>query len=298
MRAITKSGGETMDKYEYVENIIAESSTTFHKAFSMIEDENKRKAVYTIYAFCRIADDAVDIDEDIKKIEELEEKIAKTFAGDVPKEPLFEALYETIMRYPSDKEPYLKLLEGLRDDYEKKPIETEKDLDEYAYKVAGTVGIMLIPVLASKSHKEKPKEMRKVGIELGKAMQLTNILRDVKDDLQKQRVYFPEEVLGQFKIRIKTLITGTVTPEYQSLVEHYIDKAKKKYKVFYENLELFDKDAVFATYAAAKFYEAILEEIRRGGYSNITRRHYVGKFRKWRLLKKIKKDLKKRGLLT
>jgi len=286
-----------MDKYEYVENIIAESSQTFHKAFSMLEDENKRKAVFSIYAFCRVADDAVDIDEDIEKIDELEEKIEKTFAGDVPKEPLFEALYETIMRYPSDKEPYLKLLDGLRDDYEKKPIKTEKDLEEYAYKVAGTVGIMLLPVLASKSHKEKPKEMRKVSIELGKAMQITNILRDVRDDLQKQRVYFPEEIIDQFQVRIETLVTGTVTGEYQSLVEHYIDIAKEKYKVFYKNLELFDKDAVLATYAAAKFYEGILDEIRRGGYSNITKKHQVGKFRKWRLMKKIKKDMKNRGLL-
>ncbi len=284
-----------MDKYEYCQEIIEQSSATFYKAFGMLE-EKRRNAVFSIYAFCRKADDAIDVHNDIKIVEDLEDKIQKTFDGDVPDEPLFQALYETIMRFPSDVRPYLDLLNGMKDDYNDKPIKTEKDFDEYCYKAAGSVGLMLLPVLASESYKKNSKKLKEVAIELGKAMQITNILRDVRDDLQDRRVYFPDEIIEQFQVNIKTLRTGTVTPEYKSLVENYIDIAKEKYNVFYDNLKLFDKDAILPTYTAARFYEGILDEIRKDGYTNITKRHYVGKLRKYFMLKKIRRELKKRGL--
>lgn len=285
-----------MDKYEHVRQIIEDSSVTFSKAFGELE-ENKRNAVFSIYAYCRIADDAVDVDGDIDNVDELEKKVKDTFKGAVPDDPVFEALYETIMRYPSDEKPYLELLEAMRDDYHNTPIKTEDDLEEYCYKAAGTVGLMLIPVLASQSYKENSGKLKDVAIELGKAMQLTNILRDVKEDLGQGRVYFPDEAIEKQGIKIKTLRTGTVTDEYRALVEHYIKKAKEKYQVFYDNADLFDKDAVLPTYIAAKFYEGILDEIRKAGHTNVSRRHFVSSIRKFFIKRRAKRALKKRGIL-
>ncbi len=284
-----------MEKYEYCENIIKESSQSFYKAFSLLE-EKKAHAVYAIYAFCRTADDAVDIDKNIEKINQLKTDVKSTFEGVVPKAPLFEALYETIMRYPSNVAPYLDLLDGMRDDYYNKPIKTEKEFDEYCYKAASTVGIMLLPVLASKNYKSDSKKLKGVAIELGKAMQITNILRDVRDDLMRDRVYFPDELLEQFGVNIEITRTGLVTPEWRTLMEHYIEIAKEKYQIFYDHIDLFDKDAMYPTYVAAKFYEGILDVIRRKGYTNINRRYHVGNIRKYFMMKKAKKELKKRGL--
>jgi len=283
-----------MEKYEYIENIIKESSTTFYKAFSELP-EKKRNAVYSIYAFCRIADDAVDVHKDVEQLKTLKENIKKTFDGDVPEDPVFQTLYETIMAFPSSLEPYVELIDGLMEDFNKKPIKTDADLEDYTYKVAGTVGLMLIPVVAQKSYKENHSDLKAVAIELGKAMQITNILRDVRDDLIKRRVYFPDEAVDQHDVKIETLRTGTVTAEYRSLVETYIEMAKSKYKIFYDNIGLFDEDSIYPTYLAARFYEGILDEIRKGGYSNITKRHFVGKIRKFFMIRKVKKELKQKG---
>ncbi|MFH5882435.1 MAG: phytoene/squalene synthase family protein [Candidatus Izemoplasmataceae bacterium] len=285
-----------MDKYLYCENIIKESSQSFYKAFSLLE-KDKANAVFSIYAFCRTADDAVDEHNDLEKVNTLKKKVKSTFEGDVPKDLLFEALYESIMRFPSNVSPYLDLLDGMRDDYYAKPITTEKEFDEYCYKAAGTVGLMLLPVVASKKYKSESKNLKVVAIELGKAMQITNILRDVREDFMKDRVYFADETLEEYNINIEILRTGLVTPEWRTLVDHYVKMAKKKYKVFYDNLELFDKDAVYPTYLAARFYEGILDEIVKKDYTNLNKTHSLSNFKKFMIMSKAKRHLKKRGLM-
>lgn len=285
-----------MEAYEYVENIIKTSSISFYKAFSHLP-EDKANAVYAIYGFCRTADDAVDELKDPDVIKSLKKDIEKTFKGSAPLDnPLFEALNDTLKKYPNEIDPYLGLLSGMDDDLNAKPIETEKDLDDYCYKVASTVGLMLLPVIASNALKEDPEKIKNVAVELGKAMQITNILRDVKEDLMHLRVYFPDEILKKHNVLEKTMRVGTVTPEYQSMIEYYIEMAKEKYQIFYENVHLFDEDSIKPTYYAAKFYEGILDEIRRSGYRNLTKRLYVSKFRKFLMMRQVKKELKALGL--
>lgn len=253
--------------------------------------------MYAIYAVCRSVDDAIDEDNDLEKLKELEKGIEKAFEGVVVDALLFSAFKETIEQFPSKLKPYKDLVSGMKDDYHFKPIEKESELDEYCYKAAGSVGLMLIPILASEQYEQNKEKLEDVAISLGKAMQITNILRDVREDLMRQRVYFPNEVIEQYQVNIETLRTGIVTPEYKSMVEGYIDKAKALYKVFYDNIELFDKDAAYPTYLAAKFYEGILDEIRKSGYDNLTKRQFVGKFKKYRLTKQAKKALAGKGMI-
>ncbi len=286
-----------MDKYTYCENIIKASSATFYKAFSALEDK-KAKAVFAVYAFCRTVDDAIDVHDDIEKLNVLETGIKRVFKGDVPDDLMFQAIAETLEWFPNTIDPYLALIDGMRDDFNKRPIETEDDLDEYCYKAASTVGLMLIPILASEAYQADSQKLRDVAIELGKAMQITNILRDVKEDLIHQRVYFPKSVLDAQNVNLETLRTGIVTPEYKSMVEQYITLAEEKYAYFYDHAHLFDDDARVQTVMASKFYEGILQEIRKAAYNNLTKRHYVSKFRKWRLYKQALKEMKMKGLLT
>lgn len=285
-----------MDKYEYCENIIKESSQSFYKAFSVLPEE-KAKAVYAIYAFCRTVDDAIDVDHDIKKLNALEKNIKATFEGKAPDDLLFQALADTFEKYPSNVEPYLDLIDGMRDDYNNKPIKTEADLDKYCYKAAGTVGLMLLPVIASEKLKDHKEKLESVAVELGKGMQITNILRDVRDDFINDRVYFPDEIIEQYQLQIEITRTGLVTAEWRGMMEYYIQKAKDQYQVFYDHAELFDKDAILPTYLAARFYEAIMDQIEKRGYTNINKRHVVGKFRKWRISKAVQKTLSKRELV-
>ncbi len=286
---------ETTDVHEHVESIIKTHSQSFYKAFALLP-EAKARAVFAIYAFCRTADDAIDVHRDIARIDELEKHLKATFEGNPPQDPLFQALAEAIEAFPSNIDPYLELLGGLRDDYNPTPMKTDADLDDYCYNVAGTVGVMLLPVLASKTIKKKKKKLTDVAIELGKAMQITNILRDVRDDLINDRIYFSEETMEQHKLEIEITRTGLVTPEWISMMEHYIGLAKEKYRVFYDHVDLFDHDARYPTMLAATLYEAILDKIAHKGYRNLNRRYDVGSLKKWMLARRVRKTLHKRGL--
>ena len=284
-----------MTPYEYVENIIKNASLSFYKAFSQLPDE-KAKAVYAIYGFCRVADDAVDEDHNPEKLIELEQELKNIFAGQEPKDPLFIALKDTLDKFPSDINPYIELLRGLKKDYETPVIETEKEFDDYCYSVASTVGLMLLPVIAKEKLKTDEKLLKEIAIDLGKAMQITNILRDVKEDLTQLRLYLPNEALKKYNVLEKTMRTGTMTPEYKALVIDFMDRAQEKYQRFYDHAHLFDPEAIKPTYLSAKFYQAILFEIEKRGYDNLTKRVYVSKFKKWKLIRQAEKELAKKGL--
>ena len=283
-----------MTPYEYVENIIKNASLSFYKAFSQLPDE-KAKAVYAIYGFCRVADDAVDEEDNPEKLTTLETELKNIFAGKDSQDPLFIALKDTIEKFPSDIEPYLELLAGLRKDHARESIQTEAEFDAYCYSVASTVGLMLLPVIAAESLKTDEKKLKDVATALGKAMQITNVLRDVKEDLTKMKTYLPQEALDKYNVLVKTMRTGTMTPEYKALVIDFIDRAQEKYQYFYDHIHLFDAEAIEPTFLSAKFYQGILTEIEKKGYDNLTKRVFVSKFKKIRMMKQATKELAKKG---
>ncbi len=284
-----------MEKYEYVQSVIEKSSATFYQAFKELP-EQKRKAIFSIYAFCKKAIDAVNVEQDVEIIKDLRKNLTAMREGNMPDDPIFETLKETFDNFPNEEAPYKTFLDGLEEDLNEREIKTDEDLEDYAYKVAGTVGLMVIPIVASEAFNKASKPLKDVAIELGKAMKITNILRNVRDDLIRRRIYFPNEAIEQHDVKVETLRTGIVTAEYRSLVETYIDLAKNKYQMFYDNVQLFDKDSIEPLYIATRLYEGILDEIRKGNYTNITKKHNVSTLRKWFLMRKIKKELKDKGV--
>jgi phytoene synthase len=286
-----------MEKYEYCENILKERSAILYNAFSEL-DQDKANAVYAIYAFVFKADDAVDVHHDLEKITTLKSQVKATFEGDPPKDDLLlEALHDTLEKYPNTIDPYMDYLDAMRDDYYQKPIETEDDFDKYCQKVGGTIGLMLLPVVASKNSKKKEKELKHIMSELGKGMQITSILRDVRDDLMNRRVYFADEVIAKQQLELEITRTGLVTPEWRSTVEYYIDLSREKYNVFYEHAGLLDQDAVYPTYLAAKYYESVMDIIQKKNYTNINKQHSISKFKQFFIKRQVKHTVNKEGLI-
>lgn len=284
-----------MDKLETIETMVEDSNTIFYEAFSFLP-EKKKHAVFAVYAYYEHAQSAIEKDGDLEKLQTIKKQLKDTFDGQVPKDPIFEGLYDAIMAFPTSITPYMELLDALRDDHYDKPLENDQDLDEYIIKAGGSLGLMLVPILAPKGYKDNLKKLKALGLEFGKAFELTKILRNVRDDLTNHRIYFSKEIIEQHKVKIPTLRTGIVTPEYRSMMEHYIEKAKEKYHNFYEHIELLDSDSIYPSYLAASMYEGILAEIRKGDYANITKKYSLGKLKKYLLRKKIKSELKKRGI--
>ena len=141
---------ERADDFAWCEDVIRRNSHSFYRAFSLLP-ACKRQSVYALYAFCRLADDCVDRDASAAKLEQVQDDLARFFAGTVVDAPLWRALDAVCSSFDLDAQPFFDMLEGQRRDLSFRQPETMGDLEEYGYYVAGSVGLMLLPILHAAS---------------------------------------------------------------------------------------------------------------------------------------------------
>jgi len=196
----------------------------------------RRRAAFALYAFCRRLDDVVDVGPTQTVAERLTRAravVAHLFeAGPVeaagPDSPWpaaeLAALKDTIGRFAIPRAPFLDLLSGMEMDVRLKAYPRFAELDRYCYCVAGTVGLMLCPVLGYSDERALP-----AAADLGRAMQLTNILRDVKEDLARGRVYLPADELSAFGLGEEDLQRGLVDDRMRAFLRCQIARARAFY---------------------------------------------------------------------
>ena len=274
------------DDYKYCEKIIKKNSLTFYKAFSLLE-ENKAKAVYAIYAFCRHSDDAIDVYNSIEKLEVLEKELKLFEKGEIIDKPFWRALKDVFEKFNMDIKPFYEMIEGQKMDNKFSNIKTQDELLDYSYYVAGTVGLMILPVIASKNH----KTLKDSAIKLGKAMQITNILRDVGEDLKNNRVYIPKEIMEKFNYSYEELNMQILNDNFKNLWEYEAQFAQKLYDEFYNEIDLFDSDTKTAVLTSAKLYNAILDAVRKNNYNCFNKKNYVNFKEKIKIITKIKSEI-------
>ncbi len=169
------------------------------------------------------------------------------------------------------------LIDGLISDQQKVRVTDEKELIDYSYKVAGTVGLMMLPIINTKD-----AEARKHAIDLGIAMQLTNIARDVYEDAKMNRLYLPKEWLGQ--VSINDLIDNKLDDQKKKLIElsikNLIELSDKFYANGFSGMKFIPLRTRLAIFFAAKIYKGIGEKIKSGGYVYKLERIYLNKLEK------------------
>ena len=169
------------------------------------------------------------------------------------------------------------LIDGLISDQQNVRVTDEKELIDYSYKVAGTVGLMMLPIINTKD-----AEARKHAIDLGIAMQLTNIARDVYEDAKMNRLYLPKEWLGQ--VSISDLIDNKLDDQKKKLIElsikNLIELADKFYANGFSGMKFIPLRTRLAIFFAAKIYKGIGEKIKSGGYVYKLERIYLNKLEK------------------
>ena len=169
------------------------------------------------------------------------------------------------------------LIDGLISDQQNVRVTDEKELIDYSYKVAGTVGLMMLPIINTKD-----AEARKHAIDLGIAMQLTNIARDVYEDAKMNRLYLPKEWLGQ--VSISDLIDNNLDDQKKKLIEYSIKNLIELSDKFYANgfsgMKFIPLRTRLAIFFAAKIYKGIGEKIKSGGYVYKLERIYLNKLEK------------------
>ncbi|MBM7647568.1 phytoene synthase [Bacillus ectoiniformans] len=270
--------------YQICEDTIKHHSKTFYYAFSFLP-ETKRQAVWAVYGFCRKADDIVD--EGSRPLEELlifEAEMYRFFQGDFSKEdPVWVALADVFQRFPMDKQPFIDMLNGQKMDLESKPFHTLGDVLDYSYHVASAVGLMLLPILAP----NQDRQLYDGAVSLGYAMQLTNILRDIGEDLERGRVYLPAKLLQKYHYSVEDLKRGVINPAFIGVWEEMARESEKYYERAKATFHLYPREARVPVKAAAYFYQAILKEVRKQGYDVFAKKNYVSAEIKEEILSKI-----------
>ncbi|GAK01890.1 phytoene synthase [Geomicrobium sp. JCM 19037] len=263
--------------YTYCESIIKENSKSFYFTFKQLPKE-KAKAVFAIYTFCRFADDRADqhapANKRLHEVDQLEHDLSLFQKGYVIDQPMWRALRDVFQRYEMDIQPFFDQIKGQRMDIAFERLETVEDVEQYSYYVAGTVGLMLLPIIAS----ETDRDLTSQAISLGIGMQFTNILRDIGEDYREMsRVYLPVQEMNRFAYTIEDLSTSTINDNFIMLWEQMAARAESRYDEFMSELHHFDADSQLPVGYASTVYRAILNAVRDNDYQCFTTRNYVRK---------------------
>lgn len=276
--------------FKYCHQIMKEHSKSFSYAFDYLP-ENERKAVWAIYAVCRIIDDSIDVHENPQILKNIHDDIITIEKNhDVENyefksnQIIMEALYTVSQNFTIEYQSFYNLIQTVYEDQDFEMFETDDELLNYCYGVAGTVGEVLTPVLAEQPNEETYRIARK----LGEALQITNILRDVGEDFENDRIYFSKSSLSRFDVSIENNFNNGVSQQYIDLWEHHAKLAQEDYDIALSNLGVFNKEAQPIIELASIIYRGILDEVRKASYT-LHRRVYVSKLDKVKMYKTIKK---------
>jgi phytoene synthase len=255
---------------DIAKEISKKSKSSFYYAFNLLPAE-QRDAMNTVYAFCRETDDIVDegtVADDIKydKLRKWRIELEKSRNGHSVY-PLINKLSKTIQNFNIPLEPFFDLLKGMEMDLQQKRYLTFNDLQTYCYHVASTVGLMCIEIFGYKHPSAKD-----FAVNLGIALQLTNILRDIKRDAERGRIYLPQEDLRKFNYNESDIFNNTYNENFQKMMKYQVERAKEYFNTATACLNKEDKKAMFAARAMQHIYYRMLNKIVDADYDVYNKR--------------------------
>ena len=253
----------------------ARHSSTFHLGARLFRGD-RRRAVVSVYAACRMGDDAVDEasgPQDARaRLDAWWEAIERAYDG-VPRDDaaIEVALTWAVRRFPIPRAAFAALRDGFETDLRGARFERHEELMTYAYQVAGVVGLLIAPIAGYRGGASTLKR----AVALGQAMQLTNVLRDVGEDLRRGRCYLPAATLERHGVTLDDLRAGRVTPAYVALLDELAADARHLYREGWRGIASLSGGAAPAVAVAAWNYEAILRKIVQNGHDNLGRRAHL-----------------------
>ena len=249
-----------MNPTKFVSRLTRKSRSNFFYAFLCLP-RPQREALYAVYAFCRIVDDAVDVGQDQaakrKELERWRAEIAQVFDGS-PAHPAAQRLQVAVKLFPIPREALNEIIAGVEMDLDRSSYQTFDELYPYCYRVASAVGLCCIEIFGYSDVRA-----REYAVNLGVALQLTNIMRDVQPDARAGRVYLPQEDLERFGVAAADLAAGRYTPEFLKLMEYEAARAHAYYERAWATLPRSDEHRLFAAEIMGRTYFALLETIER-----------------------------------
>lgn len=270
--------------YHAIDRVIRQHSKTFYFATGLLP-RAKRQAIRSLYAFCRCTDDLVDADgATLADIQSWREQVS--LGPEQQTNPVLQAWAITRAQFRVDRRYETELIEGVGQDVQFRPYPTWQSLQEYCYRVASTVGLMSIPIIGL-APRVQFDQAAPYAIRLGIALQLTNILRDVGEDLDRGRIYFPLEDLERFKLSLRDIQRRVFDQRFIDLMRFEISRARQLYHQALPGIAFLARSARVAVTSAALLYAAILDEIEVIAYNVYHQRAFTSTARKVGLLPTI-----------
>lgn len=240
--------------------------------------------------WCRRTDELVDGPNashiSALALDRWESRLEDIFAGR-PYDMLDAALSDTVANFPVDIQPFRDMIEGMRMDLRKSRYRTFDELYLYCYYVAGTVGLMSVPVMGiSPESRAATETVCKGALALGLANQLTNILRDVGEDARRGRIYLPQDELEMAGLSEADIFNGRVTDGWKGFMRDQITRARSFFRQAEEGATELNQESRWPVWASLLLYRQILDEIEANDYDNFTKRAYVPKTKKLMALPK------------
>lgn len=258
-----------MDTLLVADIIEKNKRSNFYYSFLLLP-KPKRDAINVVYAWCRTTDDIVDKDESVKRkyvrLRLWSREFERAIDGN-SRYPLLNRLSQTIQRFHIPLHHFHDLIKGMEMDLLKTRYATFNELREYCYRAASTVGLICTEIFGYKN--EGAKEY---AINLGIALQLTNILRDIKSDAAKGRIYLPLEDLARFGYAEEELLAGVYNPRFIQLMQFECERVRSYFKQAIEHLSEEDKPLFLAAQIMEAIYFRLLQDIERAEYNVFSKR--------------------------
>jgi phytoene synthase len=266
-----------MSPDEYCQNKAAASGSSFYYSFLFLPAE-QRRAIMALYAFCREVDDVVDecSDRDVarRKLDWWREEIAACFSGQ-PKHPVTSALASALQSYNLPAEYFQEIIDGMNMDLEQQRYESFSELALYCHRVAGVVGLLSAEIFGYQQ-----RDTLKYAESLGTAFQLTNIIRDVREDAERGRIYLPLDELLEYHINPHDLLKDEVNDALPLLLSFQAERANSYYQRALGQLPDQDRYAQRSGLIMTAIYQKLLNEIEADGYQVMQHRIRLTPLRK------------------
>ena len=265
---------------QYCQDKAAKSGSSFYYAFRFLPDD-RRRAITAFYAFCREVDNIVDGIADIPvahtKLSYWRREVDALYSGNA-QHPVMRALIPHIVAMRLPQAAFHTVIDGMQQDLEKTRYLNFAELAAYCYKAAGVVGEVSARIfgMASPDHPRTLAYARN----LGEALQLTNIIRDVGEDARRGRIYMPQDEIAAHGVSVGALLRGEREPNFSALMQYQYERAARCYEQALFALPPEDRRRQRPGLAMAAIYRALLEEIRQDGFRVLEHRVALTPIRK------------------
>ena len=255
------------ESYAHCRAVAKARARNFYYSFILLTPE-KKNAMCAVYAFMRYCDDLSDEPGATRTaIDRWRDALTEALAGRPDDNPTWPAFLDSVARYSIPHEYFYEMIEGVASDLTPRTIDTFDDLYQYCYRVASVVGLTTIHIFGFTSPEAIP-----LAEKCGVAFQLTNILRDVREDAGLGRVYLPAEDLARYGVSVDDLKNARRTEQFGRLMEFETERARRYYRESTPLLDLIDPQSRPSLWALIAIYSRLLEHLAESKYDVLTRR--------------------------